>query len=85
MATYHVTFKNHLDCNGETFEFPTDQLETNGAEVLDFSHVESDIRDGENFAREIWEYEVDDDDNDRFENGLDTSSTVIEYKQVETA
>lgn len=79
-TTYLVTFKNHLNELGETYESPTDFLNPNGATILDFSYVESDIRDSENFARETWEYEVD--NADLFENGLDLSSTVIEYKQI---
>lgn len=78
-TTFHVTFKNHLDSDGNTFEFPTDSLNANGAKILDFSHVESEVRDGENFARETWEYEVD--DADRFEEGLSNSPTVISYKR----
>ena len=83
MATFQVTFTNHLDGDGNTFEFPTDELDANGATIETFEHVESEIRDDEDFAREIWEYEVDDTDAGRFEDGLSRTNTVIEYKRLE--
>lgn len=81
MANFKVTFKNGLDENGCTCEFPTDELNANGATIEDFSLVESDIREGENFARETWEYEVDDAEADMFGNGLDSTPTVISWKR----
>jgi hypothetical protein len=83
MATYEVTYANHLNEAGETFEFPTDDFNSNGVELVTFDFVDSDIREGEDFARETWSYEVDDEDAGRFESGLERIDSAISWKRVE--
>lgn len=85
MALYHVTYRNHLDADGNTFEFPTDKFESNGVEVIDFSFVEygePQSKHGNQYALETWEYEVDDEDAERFEEGLDQINTAKTWKRV---
>ncbi len=82
MAIYQVTYANHLNEAGETFEFPTDSFNSNGVDLITFDFVDSEIRNGEDFARETWKYEVKDDDISRFERGLEQIDTAISWKRV---
>lgn len=82
MAKFNVTFANHIDGDGNTFEFPADVLDTNATEIEYFDFVKSDIKKGDGFARETWQYEVADKDASRFALGLDRTPTVLSYKQV---
>ena len=79
-SKFRVTFRNRLNEDGLTYEYPTDQLNTNGATIEYFDSVGSEIRKGENFARETWEYEVD--DADRFAGGLRLTPTVMSFKCI---
>lgn len=78
---YKVTFVNHLDSDGNTFEFPTDSLDSNGATIETFEHVSSRIPKGKNYAEEVWRYEVDKSDAERFEDGLSRTSTALSWKR----
>jgi hypothetical protein len=80
MAIFKITFKNKLDQNGEPCELPADKLNTNGARIDSYEYIKRETRDGDNFAREIWEYEIPDKDTDRFV-GLNSTPGVIEYKK----
>ena len=81
MAVFKITFKNGLNSEGEPFELPADKLNANGARIDSYGYVEREIRDGDNFARDIWEYEIPDKDADRFIDGLNNTPNVIEYKK----
>jgi len=83
MATYEVVYANHINEDGETYEFPTDKFDANSVELIDFSFVDSEIRAGEDFAREVWSYEIEDRDTVRFEDGLDRISTAISWKRTD--
>ena len=81
MAHVYVEFRNRLDENGNTCEYPGDQLQTGGVDVLTFEFTESTIRDGEQFAREIWSFDVEDKDADKFIEAAANSPTVLSAKQ----
>ncbi len=68
---YNVTYVNHLDENGCTFEYPTDDFNANGAEIETFDFVSSKVKKGADYALETWRYEVPNEDAGRFEIGLD--------------
>lgn len=82
MARYKITYANHPNEAGETFEFPTDSFNCNGVDLITFDFIGSEIRNGEGFARETWEYEIKDDDVSRFEVGLEQIDTAISWKRV---
>lgn len=82
MAIFTVAFKNGLDENGFTCEFPTDKLNTGGAMIEDFEWVESRVDENdETFAREVWEYQIDDSEAGQFANGLDETPSVITWSR----
>ncbi|OPY77407.1 MAG: hypothetical protein A4E64_01133 [Syntrophorhabdus sp. PtaU1.Bin058] len=81
MAVFKVIFRNRLNSSGEPFELPADKLNANGVIIESYEYIKREIRDGEDFARELWEYEVPDKDADRFAVGLDSTPTIIEYKK----
>lgn len=81
MAIFRVTFKNGLNSEGEPFELPADKLDANGAMIDCYGYVEREIRDGENFSRDVYEYEIQDKDADRFIEGLKKTPNVLEYKK----
>ena len=81
MALFRVIFKNRVDSKGEPLELPADKLNANGAMIESYGFVERVVNKGEDFSRDIWEYEILDQDADRFIEGLKISPTVIEYKR----
>jgi hypothetical protein len=81
-AKFRVTYVNHLDSDGNTVEFPTDDFDSNGVKTLSFEFVESHIPRGKGFALETWEYEVEDEDAEQFETGLARISSSVGYKRV---
>jgi len=83
MATFKVTLKNRLGIDGEPMDIPSDKLNANGAMIESYGYVSREIREGEGFARDLWEYEITDKDDDRFIEGLKSStSVVIDYKKI---
>lgn len=82
MAIIRITFKNRLNKDGEPFELPADKIDTNGARIDSYEYIEKEIRDGDDFAREIWEYEIPDKDADRFTEGVKKTPSVLEYKRM---
>ncbi|HEY3275224.1 MAG TPA: hypothetical protein VGJ94_01280 [Syntrophorhabdaceae bacterium] len=83
MATFKVIFKNRLNMEGQPFDLPADKLNANGAMIEFYGYGSREIRTGENFARDTWDYQVRDKDVDRFIEGLKSTPTVLEYKQVQ--
>lgn len=81
MAIFEIVYRNALNPEGEPCEFPADKLNANGARIDSYGIVKREIRPGDNFARELWEYEIPDKDADRFAEGLKTTPTMIEYKR----
>jgi hypothetical protein len=81
MATFKIIFKNRLNLDGEPADLPADKLNTNGAMIDSYGYVEREMKDGEDFSRDTWEYEVRDTDADRFVEGLKSTPSVIEYKR----
>ena len=80
MATFKVIFKNRLTLEGEASDHPADKLNTNGAMIESYGYASRELREGENFARDTWDYEIRDKDADRFVEGLKSTPVVIEYK-----
>lgn len=81
MAIFKVIYRNRLDGKGEPCELPADKLDANGVMIDSYEYIEKEIREGENFARELWEYEVPDKDADLFAEGLKKTPTVIEFNK----
>ncbi len=81
MATCKVIFKNGLNLEGEPFELPADKLNANGARIDSYGYVEREIKEGENFSRDTYEYEIPDKDANRFIEGLKNTPNVIDYKK----
>jgi hypothetical protein len=81
MAILRVTYRNALNSEGERFELPADKLDTNGARIDCYGYVEREIREGDNFSRDVYEYDIPDKDADRFIEGLKRTPTVMEYKR----
>lgn len=81
MAVFKVTFRNALNSEGEPFELPADELNANGVMIDSYGYVEREIREGDNFSRDLWEFEISDKDADRFIEGLKVTPNVIEYKK----
>ena len=83
MATFKVTLKNRLGIDGEPMDIPSDKVDANGARIESYGYVAREIREGESFSRDTWEYEIADKDDDRFIEGLKSSSSVVmDYKKV---
>ena len=82
MATFRITFKNRLGIDGEPMDIPPDKLNANGARIESYGYVTREIRQGEGFARDTWEYEIADKDNGRFIEGLRSTSVVMDYKKL---
>jgi hypothetical protein len=81
MAIFKIIFKNRLGLDGETFDLPADKLNSNGAMIESYGYVEREVRDGDGFTRDTWEYEIPDKDADRFLEGLKSTPDIIEYKR----
>jgi hypothetical protein len=81
MATFKVIFKNRLSLEGEPSDLPADKLNANGAMIESYGYVEREIRKGEDFSRDTWEYRIIDKDADRFIDGLKSTPAVIEYER----
>jgi len=81
MAIFRVIYRNGLNSEGEPFELPADKLNANGARIDVYGYVEREIRDGDNFSRDTYEYDIADEDADRFVEGLKKTPNVIEYKR----
>ena len=84
MSKYLVMYANGLDESGCTCEFPTDAFDANGAELVTYDFVESEITPGADFAEETWCYEVPDGDDEMFEVGLDRmlqNDCVLSWKK----
>ena len=81
MATFKIIFKNRINLQGEALDHPADKLNANGAMIESYGYVAREIREGENFARDTWEYDIREKDADRFAEGLKTSPDIIEYKR----
>ncbi len=81
MAIFKVTFRNTLNSEGEPFELPADELNANGVMIDSYGYVEREIREGDNFSRDLWEFEISDKDSDRFIEGLKITPNVIEYRK----
>ncbi len=81
MATFKVIYRNKLNGDGEPCEFPADKLNANRVIIESYGIEKREIREGENFARETWGYEVPDKDADRFAEGLKTTPTIIEFER----
>jgi hypothetical protein len=79
MAIFKVTFRNALNSEGEPFELPADKLNANGVIIDSYGYVEREIGKGDNFSRDLWEFEISDKDADRFVEGLKLTPNVIEY------
>jgi len=82
MAVFKVTLRNRLGIDGEPMDIPSDKLDANGARIESYGYVSREVREGEGFSRDTWEYEIADKDDDRFIEGLKKSaSVVIDYKK----
>jgi hypothetical protein len=81
MATFKVTFKNRLSPDGEPVDLPADALVSNGARIESYGFAGREIKKGETFSRDIWEYEIRDSDADRFVDGLKRTPTVIDFEK----
>jgi len=82
MATFKVVFRNALNSAGEITEVPADKLNANGAIIESYGFCEREIREGDPFARDTWEYVILDKDADRFTVGLNKTSNVLEHKKL---
>ena len=81
MATFKVTFKNRLSIDGEPIDLPADKLNANGARIESYGYVSREIREGDGFSRDTWEYEIADKDADLFVEGLKSTPLVIDYNK----
>lgn len=81
MATFKVIFKNRLNLEGEPSDLPADKLNTNGAMVECYGFGSREIRQGESFARDTWDYQIREQDTDRFIEGLKSTPSVLEYRK----
>lgn len=81
MAKFKVIYRNRLGVDGEPVDLPADQLNTNGAMIESYGFAEREIKHGEGFSRDTWEYEILDKDADRFIDGLKRTPAVIEFEK----
>jgi hypothetical protein len=82
MATFRIVFKNRLSLEGEPIDLPADKINANGAMIEFYGFASREKREGESFSRDTWDYEVRDQDADRFVEGLKSTPNLIEYKKL---